>query len=218
MHELPPEAAKLLDAAEKKALESLAPEVRELLDNLPHVGGEDEGENLLIHYAARAGDIDELRRLIAAGAPVNARGFRGCTPLTLAARDRHACPEVVRMLLAAGADPALRDSYGSTALGEAVKSDSDDAEVVKLLLDAGADVNARYGFDCSLLSCVHSRRVLALLVEAGIDLRAAAENKHGFPAWSRIGDPELAAEVQALVEHARAGREGKPLPGAEAGA
>jgi ankyrin repeat protein len=94
----------------------------------------------LIHAAARAGDVEELKRLIAAGAPVNARGFGEDTPLMCASQSERAGPEILRLLLAAGADPNARNEYGSTALTYAVRADS--LEKVELLVDAGYDVRA----------------------------------------------------------------------------
>ncbi len=70
--------------------------------------------------AAGAGDVAGIRRLIAAGAPVNGRlaaSDNGMTPLTVAAALGRA--DSAKALLAAGADVNLPDGLGSTPLHKA---------------------------------------------------------------------------------------------------
>jgi uncharacterized protein len=59
----------------------------------------------LILAAARRGNIGRIRRLLAEGADVNARGKFGYTPLVHASYSGHA--EAVRFLLDAGAIPTM---------------------------------------------------------------------------------------------------------------
>ena len=87
-----------------------------------------------------------VRQCLAAGANVNARGWRERTPLHWAAITGDA--EVVRILLTAGADVYARDSGGGfgslggyTPLHHAVRQGH--TEVVRVLLAAGADIHAR---------------------------------------------------------------------------
>ena len=54
-----------------------------------------------------------MRRLLAAGAEVEARDDRGATPLLVAAR--RGWPDVLTTLLDAGADVLARDAAGATA-------------------------------------------------------------------------------------------------------
>ena len=56
----------------------------------------------MLTYAARAGNAEAAKLLIAAGADVNTRNKQGITPLHAAAA--FASLEVVRILIAAGAD------------------------------------------------------------------------------------------------------------------
>jgi hypothetical protein len=71
-----------------------------------------------LHYAALEGLVDLVRKIINAGAEVNAptdlRGSEGVTALMWAATYGH--EEVCKVLLDAGADPTLREKGGRNAL------------------------------------------------------------------------------------------------------
>lgn len=64
-----------------------------------------------LHEAAFQGRVDEVRRLLEAGADPHARSFTGETPLHLAALAGRA--DVVRLLLDKGADPRADSSRGT---------------------------------------------------------------------------------------------------------
>jgi ankyrin repeat protein len=84
--------------------------------------------------AAEAGDVDRLRRAIAAGQGVNDANRNGLTALALAARGGHA--EAVSLLLEQSADPGRPDASGRTPLAFAAMADDPDS--ARLLLAAGA--------------------------------------------------------------------------------
>src|ERR1700722_18974385 len=63
-----------------------------------------------LHTVCSWGEVNSVKRLIAAGANVNAKGDRGCTPLFNAVVGRSA--EVVKALLDAGGDASIRSSDG----------------------------------------------------------------------------------------------------------
>lgn len=95
--------------------------------------------------AIKAGDLDEVSALIAAGAAVNERlPMTGSpdddyTPLAIAAREGHA--PIVRALLEAGADPRRTIGlFGGTALHEA--SYFGHAEVVRIMTEKRARADA----------------------------------------------------------------------------
>ena len=121
--------------------------------------------------AARDADIDEVRKLIAAGGDVNAAEADGTTPLLWAAHQ--ASPELVALLLKAGANPNTANSFGVTPLLEA--SRYGDAATIAALLDGGADIATavREG-ETPLMAAARAGSVAAaeLLIEHGADVNA----------------------------------------------
>lgn len=88
--------------------------------------------------AAESGDVERLRRELAAGADANAAGRDGMTAVATAARA--ASHASVAALLQGGAGPDTTDDGGRTPLMFAAMAD--DAESIRLLLAAGARVDA----------------------------------------------------------------------------
>jgi ankyrin repeat protein len=85
--------------------------------------------------AARTGDLDAIRSLVADGVPVDERNATGQTPLIVAAEaDMTAA---ARVLLDLGADVTATDAQGETAYPSAALNNN--PELVGLLLDRGAD-------------------------------------------------------------------------------
>jgi ankyrin repeat protein len=66
-----------------------------------------------LHWAARKGDMDEVRRL-AAGADLETKDVQGRTPLQIAVKAGQG--QVVRTLIDAGADVNTADTWGITPL------------------------------------------------------------------------------------------------------
>ena len=94
----------------------------------------DPGEAL--REAARAGDLAQVDRLLAGGAPVDAPGRYGQTPLYYAAEKGHLA--VVRRLVERGADVNAEETFfGSSPLGMALQGGH--SEIALLLLGKGAD-------------------------------------------------------------------------------
>jgi ankyrin repeat protein len=89
--------------------------------------------------AAESGNVQEVDRLLAAGADVNARDSQGETPLFYASFS--GSKEVAELLLAHGADINAPDREGLTPLHAAAYQGR--REVVGLLIRKGANVNAR---------------------------------------------------------------------------
>ena len=115
----------------------------------------DEGGGLTaLVFAAREGDLESARILIAAGADVNQVTQYGWTPLLTATQNRHY--ELATFLLDHGASASLANKGGWTPLYLATDnrnieggdypvrpSDIDHLEFIRTLLAHGADVNAR---------------------------------------------------------------------------
>ena len=88
-----------------------------------------EGGRTPLHNASRDGDLDEVRRLLEAGADIEARDNEGETPLHDACWNGHL--EIARLLLDRGADATAVDNDGETPFGLAIEYDHQ--EVAELL-------------------------------------------------------------------------------------
>ena len=84
------------------------------------------------------GNLESVRRAVAAGVDVNSTDEQQRTALLFASFNGHT--SVVKLLLDNGALLSQRDAMGRTALMFAATGDN--AETVGLLLETGADVNA----------------------------------------------------------------------------
>ncbi len=89
-------------------------------------------------FAARRGDVESARRLVAAGAAVDAPAASGTSPLVVAAHSGHGA--FAAFLLDAGADPGAAKA-GYAALHAAVLRG--DLPLVRTLLAHGADPDVR---------------------------------------------------------------------------
>ena len=105
-------------------------------------------------FAAREGDIESAKKLIAAGADVNQQTEYGWTPLLTAVNNRNY--QLARVLIENGANVNLANKGGWTPLYLATdnrnieggdypvpKPDIDHLDLIKLLLEKGADPNGR---------------------------------------------------------------------------
>ena len=90
-----------------------------------------------LHYAALENDVNRARKLISAGADVNAQDKGGWTPLHSAAQGNSFDTAV--LLLESGAKIDLQDGHGNTPLFRAVFSYKNDGRVIELLRKHGAD-------------------------------------------------------------------------------
>ena len=92
-----------------------------------------------LHFAAYINDSKSALWLIANGADVNAKAFRGWRPLHRAASDN--ATETAALLLENGAEANAKDNDGRTPLYIAASGNA--TETAELLLKNGADVNAK---------------------------------------------------------------------------
>jgi len=123
--------------------------------------------------AARTGNVDTVKSLLAHGADVNAKeSSRGQTALMWAVAEKH--PEVARVLIDHGADVHAHSTSGFTPLLFAAQQG--DLNAARMLLEAGANVNEAAPEDGNtLVVATHSgHEALALfLLEKGADPNAA---------------------------------------------
>jgi ankyrin repeat protein len=113
-----------------------------------------KGRLTALHFAAREGQLEAARTLVAAGADLNITDEYGSTPLILATVNGHL--DVAGALLEAGADPKIADEWGRTAIFAATDLHTLDAlarahprpddaltpvDIVRLALEKGADPN-----------------------------------------------------------------------------
>jgi ankyrin repeat protein len=124
--------------------------------------------------AARNADVDEVRKLIAAGSDVNSPEADGTSAVLWAAHQ--GSPELVSLLIKAGADANAANNFGVTPLLEA--SRYGDAATIKALLDGGADLaKATREGETPLMAAARAGSVAAveLLLAAGADVDAVED-------------------------------------------
>ena len=74
----------------------------------------------LLHYAARANDLDVIRKMVQRGANVNVTDRHGWTPLHWGAASTRGSAQAIKLLLKSGCDKDMKDEEGRTALDLAV--------------------------------------------------------------------------------------------------
>ena len=163
-----------------------------------------------LHWAARADDAGEVRRLLRAGAHADAVNRYGVTPLALAAANGNAA--ILELLIEAGADPNAPSSQAEPVLMTATRSGS--VEAVQCLLRHGADVNAREPWqgETALMWAAGTNHadVAKLLIQHGAELDARSavpdfpRRQAGLSALPRgRWTPLMYAARQGSVEAAR---------------
>lgn len=128
--------------------------------------------------AAKLGEIDLVRSLIARGIDVDASAghFMRRTALEQAVACQH--PRIVELLLNAGADPKNQLNSESWLLNAALRG-SHRLEILEMLFNGGADVNAICDeYNCLLLTCAvahGNREIISFLLAVGANIDAIDE-------------------------------------------
>lgn len=125
-----------------------------------------------LHWAVHDSNAEEVRRLLKAGADVNARNDYGATPLTEAAETGNV--DIIGQLLKAGADPESSNDDGQTALMLLARTSN--VPAAELLLKHHAKVNAveKWRGQTALMWAAAERQpeMVKLLVRHGADVNA----------------------------------------------
>ena len=152
-----------------------------------------------INAAARAGNIEKAREILASGADPNQRGENGNTPLHFATWEGHL--DVVKVLLENGARVNVTNRDGPHTPLHVAATFGREA-IARSLLDAGADVNARDGNGLTPLHFAAGKGhadVARLLVEHGADLAAESNDTRDTPldTAKRMGNQIVVQVLQA---------------------
>ena len=110
----------------------------------------------LIYIAAEVGHIEAVKKHLADGKDVNAKGGLPPTNTALHAAALEGHKEIAELLIAKGADVNAKTYYRNTSLHFAVGSGH--KEIAKLLIARGADVNAKMGRGRTPLDLAISRK------------------------------------------------------------
>jgi ankyrin repeat protein len=152
--------------------------------------------------AATLGDLELVKRLLAAGASAQATDERGRNALLVAVYSRHT--EVAKALVAAGADVNRKDIESNSPFLLAAATGQ--LEVVQLALAHGADLNGTDKNDSTALivACEHGNtEVVKVLLKAGVAIDHV--NRQGWTALLEtivMGDGSARYEdtVQLLLD------------------
>jgi len=208
--------------------------------NLLLAHGADPRAEGALQLAASHGNTETLTILLDHGAPVDATGTLGMTPLMWAAQMGHA--DAVVALLMHSADPDRVESFNrTTALMQAAASERADATIVQALLDAHARTDLVDEEDASALDWairrgnpdiiqrIAARETAPRPIHARIDhgtlapapdprvavLRAIPLLEQARPAWRRVaGCPSCHHDALPALAIAHAAQHGLPFDAA----
>jgi uncharacterized protein len=172
--------------------------VRTLVAQKTDVNAPQPDGTTALTWAARAGDLELVDLLLAAGATVKAANRDGATALYEASENGNAA--VIERLLKAGAD--VNGTFlltGETALMEASRVGRVDA--LKVLLDHGADVNAKEtlrGTTALMWAATEGHvEAMRLLIERGADVNAQSKMEKATPYGTAGPSAKLPENMQS---------------------
>lgn len=153
---------------------------------------------------ARHGELEAVKRFVAAGMDVNVRGD-GRIALIEAVEHRNL--EMVRFLLKNNASPNIYDSSGWTPFLSAVQLGN--RKIVELLIEKGASLEAKeratnkLGYQTALLVAAekNNHELIRLLVEKGADPNAQNRSFSGVWDILHLDDPQARDTVKILAKH-----------------
>lgn len=160
-----------------------------------------------LQEALVSGDIEAVRRYIAAGGDLEVRlnvgrADGGQTPLHIAAGRGHVA--LVRMLLEAGADPNALSTSGNTPLSRAICGPDHGPQTVELLLAHGADPDLSTGRSkwtgLDWAAWFGDVRYVRLLVAAGANVRTDPTGSFVLQLVADSHDETWAESAQILID------------------
>ncbi len=133
-----------------------------------------------IWNAARNGQIDVIKKLLAEGVDINSQNSKGWSALMYASKysNTESSLETVKLLIDSRADLNLKDNDGWTALlfASRYSNTTSSLETVKLLIDSGADLNLQNskGWTALIAASRYSNtessvETVKLLIDSGAD-------------------------------------------------
>ena len=155
--------------------------------------------------AAEAGDLKKVKELVAAGAPLDARGRNGWTPLIASIAEEHL--EVSLYLIEHGASPTATDKQKWTPLMWAAHWSMyvthQNVKIAEALLDAGAEIDAHSGDGVTALMLAtgnSSLRLLRVLIARGADVNVRTAGKGHYRKQTPLMYADGIATVRALLD------------------
>ncbi|KAF4525912.1 hypothetical protein B566_EDAN014629 [Ephemera danica] len=172
--------------------------IQQLIDETADIYSKLKDLEKSLHTAARDGNVQLIRNLIASGVNVSATDENKNSGLIIASR--HNYKAIVKVLIEAGAYLDTRNINNETALFLAAKNNN--TEICKMLLDEGADANIQNTERHSALTLAilkNNLNVVKMLIEKGAEINIAADRGNTpLHTAARYGYIDIA---KVLVEH-----------------
>ncbi len=149
---------------------------------------------MTLSEAIKANNIEQVKRNIDRGTPLNRQNQAGLTPLhqaLLEGRNRKGQPKIVAMLVKAGANVESKNKDGLTPLHWATTLT--DHEAIKVLLDAGANVESKNKNGWTpLYSAMFSGnpKLIKVLLAAGANVESGSSNTSPLHMAATLGQTE----------------------------
>jgi hypothetical protein len=165
--------------------------------------------------AAADGDLEAVKKLVAAKTKLDTRGRNGWTPLIASIAEEHL--EVSLYLIEHGASPTATDEQKWTPLMWAAHCSSDvkhqNVKLAEALLDAGAEVDKHSGHGVTALMLTAGSatlRLLDILIARGADVNARTGAKGHYRKQTPLMHADGVAAVRKLLD---AGADPKAIDG-----
>lgn len=133
-----------------------------------------KNKETILMKACKEEKIDIVKRLIKAGANVNAQDENGITALMFACKNNNF--DIAKILLGAKADVNIKDHDGYTAFAYAFFQEKRNNDILNTLIKAGADVNVQVnGRTPLMIGCsFNDIDMVKTLIAAGADVNSKA--------------------------------------------